>query len=95
MDALIGCDLGRAIPSLQGFQLALNASNMLDKRDVTACPFNNSCYFGASRSVTGDGALRLMIAAAVRDPNWMAPITLPAVWPLLNISRSQRICGSG
>lgn len=53
VDTLIGYDLGRAVPSLQGFELALNASNLLDKRHVSACPFNNSCYFGASRTVTG------------------------------------------
>lgn len=53
VDALIGYDVGRAVPSLQGLELALNASNLLDKRHVSACPFNNSCYFGASRTVTG------------------------------------------
>jgi iron complex outermembrane receptor protein len=52
-DALIGYDLGRALPALEGFNLAVNAANLFDARHVTACPFNNSCYFGASRTVIG------------------------------------------
>jgi iron complex outermembrane receptor protein len=52
-DALIGYDLGRALPALEGFNLAVNAANLFDTRHVTACPFNNSCYFGASRTVIG------------------------------------------
>lgn len=51
VDALIGYDLGRALPSLQGVSLAVNAANLLDKRHVSACPFSNSCYFGAARTV--------------------------------------------
>ncbi|CUS44159.1 MAG: TonB-dependent siderophore receptor [Pseudomonadota bacterium] len=51
VDALIGYDLGRASPSLQGVSLAVNAANLLDKRHVSACPFSNSCYFGAARTV--------------------------------------------
>jgi iron complex outermembrane receptor protein len=43
----------RAMPALEGFNLAVNAANLFDKRHVTACPFNNSCYFGASRTVIG------------------------------------------
>ncbi|WEK01140.1 MAG: TonB-dependent siderophore receptor [Candidatus Sphingomonas phytovorans] len=51
VDALIGYDLGRALPSLRGVSLAVNAANLLDKRHVSACPFSNSCYFGAARTV--------------------------------------------
>jgi len=51
-DAMLGYDMERLAPSLTGLALALNAANLLDKRHVTACPFINSCYFGASRTVT-------------------------------------------
>lgn len=53
VDALIGYDLGHANSSLAGWNVALNAANLFNKRHVTACPFNNSCYFGASRTVIG------------------------------------------
>ena len=53
VDALIGYDLGRATPALAGFDLAVNAANLFDKTHVSACPFNNSCYFGAARTVIG------------------------------------------
>ena len=57
VDAMLGYDLGRATPALRGFSLALNASNLFDKTYVSACPFSNSCYFGAGRTVVG--SLRL------------------------------------
>ncbi|MDH4744054.1 TonB-dependent siderophore receptor [Sphingomonas sp. CBMAI 2297] len=53
VDAMLGYDLGRATPALRGFSLALNASNLFDKTYVSACPFSNSCYFGAGRTVVG------------------------------------------
>lgn len=53
VDAVLGYDLARALPALKGFSLALNASNLFDKNYVTACPFSNSCYFGAGRTVVG------------------------------------------
>lgn len=53
VDALLGYDLGRASTALEGVSLALNAANLFDKRHVTACPFQNSCYFGAGRTVMG------------------------------------------
>ena len=53
VDAMIGYDLGHANRSLDGFSLAVNGQNLLDKRHVSACPFSNSCYFGASRTVVG------------------------------------------
>lgn len=52
VDALVGYDLGRASPGLKGWEAALNVANLFDKRHVSACPFNNSCYFGAARTVT-------------------------------------------
>ena len=53
VDALIGYDLSYLGSALKGWSTALNASNLLDKRYISACPFSNSCYFGASRTVTG------------------------------------------
>lgn len=52
VDALIGYDLGQISPDLKGWEGALNAANLFDKTYVSACPFNNSCYFGAARTVT-------------------------------------------
>lgn len=53
VDAVVSYDLGRAATALEGFELAINAANLFDERHVSACPFNNSCYFGASRTVIG------------------------------------------
>lgn len=53
VDAMLAYDLGHAIPSLDGLSVAVNAQNLFDKRHVSACPFTNSCYFGASRTVVG------------------------------------------
>jgi iron complex outermembrane receptor protein len=53
VDAMASYDVGRALPSLQGFEVAINAANLFDERHVTACPFSNSCYFGAARTVIG------------------------------------------
>jgi iron complex outermembrane receptor protein len=53
VDAVLGYDFARTPGPLSGLRLALNAANLLDKRHVTACPFNNSCYFGASRTLVG------------------------------------------
>lgn len=53
VDALASYDLGRVSNALAGAELSLNVANLFDKRHVTACPFSNSCYFGASRTVLG------------------------------------------
>jgi len=53
VDAMLGYDLGKASSTLAGISLAVNAANLFDTRHVSACPFNNSCYFGAGRTVTG------------------------------------------
>ncbi len=52
VDALVGYDLGAAKTELKGWEAALNAANLFDKRHISACPFNNSCYFGSARTVT-------------------------------------------
>jgi iron complex outermembrane receptor protein len=53
VDALLGYDLGAASEGLNGLSIALNAANLFDKTHVTACPFNNSCYYGSARTVVG------------------------------------------
>lgn len=53
VDAMASYDLGRVHSSLSGAQLAVNVANLFDEKHVTACPFNNSCYFGAARTIVG------------------------------------------
>ncbi|WP_083671968.1 TonB-dependent siderophore receptor [Sphingomonas montana] len=53
VDAVLGYDLGKAAPALEGFSAMVNATNLFDKRHIASCFFNNSCYFGASRTVVG------------------------------------------
>jgi iron complex outermembrane receptor protein len=53
VDAMASYDLGRVHSSFSGAQLALNVANLFDEHHVTACPFNNSCYFGAARTIVG------------------------------------------
>jgi iron complex outermembrane receptor protein len=53
VDAVLGYDLGKASPTLDGFTATINAANLFDKRHIASCFFNNSCYFGASRTVVG------------------------------------------
>ena len=52
VDVLVAYDLGETSPGLKGWEAAVNAANLFDKRHISACPFNNSCYFGAARTVT-------------------------------------------
>ncbi|WRD75053.1 TonB-dependent siderophore receptor [Sphingobium baderi] len=51
VDALIAYDLGRLGGTMEGVSLAINASNLFDKRHVTSCLSNNWCWFGAPRTV--------------------------------------------
>lgn len=51
VDALVAYDLGEASSGLEGWEAAINGANLFDKRHISACPFNNSCYFGAARTV--------------------------------------------
>lgn len=53
VDAVLGYDLGQASDGLEGWSLAVNANNLFDKTYISACPFNNSCYFGSPRTVVG------------------------------------------
>lgn len=53
VDALLGYDLGKLSSGLSGWNVAINAANLFDKTHVSACPFTNSCYYGAGRTVVG------------------------------------------
>lgn len=53
VDAVVGYDLGKASEVLSGWSVAVNAANLFDKTYVSACPFNNSCYYGAARTIMG------------------------------------------
>jgi len=44
-------DLGRALPSMQGVQLSVNALNLFDKEYVSTCISANGCYWGTRRTV--------------------------------------------
>ncbi|RAI60718.1 TonB-dependent siderophore receptor [Roseicella frigidaeris] len=49
-DAAIRYDLGRLAPGLAGTRLAVNATNLGDKRLVT-CASNTDCFFAARRTI--------------------------------------------
>lgn len=53
VDAVIGYDLSKFAGWGRGVSLQVNASNLLNKRHVASCFFNNWCFFGASRTVVG------------------------------------------
>lgn len=53
VDAVVGYDLGMASAMFDGWSVAVNGANLFDKTHVSACPFNNSCYYGAGRTITG------------------------------------------
>ncbi len=52
-DALLGYEFGAVDQRLDGLSLTVNAQNLFDKRHIASYFFNNSCYFGASRTVVG------------------------------------------
>ncbi|MET4898041.1 TonB-dependent siderophore receptor [Sphingomonadaceae bacterium jetA1] len=52
-DLMLGYDLGRASPAMEGLSLTANVANLFDKRHITSCFFNNGCYYGASRTFVG------------------------------------------
>lgn len=51
VDAMAGYDLSQVSPRLRGWDAMVNAANLLDETYISACPFNNSCYFGGGRSL--------------------------------------------
>ncbi|MEH3048645.1 TonB-dependent siderophore receptor [Sphingomonas adhaesiva] len=52
-DAVLGYDFGAVDARYDGLSFTVNAANLFDKRHIASCFFNNSCYFGASRTVVG------------------------------------------
>jgi len=50
-DAVLRYDLGGLGPMLDGASLAVNATNLFDKRHVTECQNINTCYYGTGRTV--------------------------------------------
>lgn len=53
-DALLRYDLGKLSPRLQNLQLAVNATNIFDKKYLTSCFANyNWCWYGNRRTVQG------------------------------------------
>ncbi|KTT75482.1 TonB-dependent siderophore receptor [Sphingomonas sanguinis] len=52
-DLMLGYDLGRVSPAMDGLSLTANVANLFDKRHITSCFFNNGCYYGASRTFVG------------------------------------------
>jgi iron complex outermembrane recepter protein len=53
VDAALRYDLGRLGPDFRGAQLALNVSNLFDKRYVSRCSSDNACFYGTRRLVLG------------------------------------------
>lgn len=51
VDAAARYDLGRLGPDFRGLRLALNVSNLFDKRYVTRCSSDNACFYGTRRLV--------------------------------------------
>lgn len=51
VDAVLSYDLKYLNPTLQGFQLQVNAQNLLDERYVTGCFSYSGCYYGLPRTV--------------------------------------------
>ena len=53
VDAAIGYDFGIANSKLKGWNVALNATNLFDKKYVASCNGDTICYYGLRRSVLG------------------------------------------
>lgn len=53
LDAALHYDLGRASANLDGLDLRMTASNLLDKRYVGYCQGELQCYYGQGRTVLG------------------------------------------
>jgi iron complex outermembrane receptor protein len=51
VDAVASYDLKYLNPALQGFNLQVNAQNLLDERYVTGCFGYSGCYYGLPRTV--------------------------------------------
>jgi iron complex outermembrane receptor protein len=58
VDASLRYDLGNLNPRLDGFNLAFNATNLFDKKYVSACASANQCFYGAGRTVTATASYK-------------------------------------
>ena len=58
VDAAIHYDLGAIVPALSGSQIAINASNLLDKDYVASCARIDRCFQGVGRNVIATLRLR-------------------------------------
>lgn len=52
-DAALSYDLGKSPLQLRGVKVAINATNLFDRRYVSTCISATGCYFGSRRSVLG------------------------------------------
>lgn len=57
-DAALRYDLAKAYPGFKGWDLAVNARNIADKRYVSYCDSSTSCLYGIGRSVLATLRLR-------------------------------------
>ncbi|MET1077067.1 MAG: TonB-dependent siderophore receptor [Pseudomonas sp.] len=52
LDAMLGYELGRLATDLDGASVQLNASNLSDKVYAASCAAADTCFYGASRTLT-------------------------------------------
>lgn len=53
VDAALRYDFGKVNPDMKGLQLSLNAINLFDRKYVSSCWNENSCFYGNGRTITG------------------------------------------
>ncbi|WP_431484285.1 TonB-dependent siderophore receptor [Pseudomonas solani] len=53
-DAMLGYELKFLAPELEGASVQLNASNLTDKVYAASCAGSDSCFYGASRTLTAN-----------------------------------------
>ncbi|WP_342052311.1 MULTISPECIES: TonB-dependent siderophore receptor [unclassified Cupriavidus] len=52
-DAALSYDLSKSVLQLRGVKVAVNATNLFDRRYVSTCISSTGCYFGSRRTVLG------------------------------------------
>lgn len=45
-------ELGSAVPTLKGTSVQVNLSNLTDKKYVSTCSSNDTCFYAPGRSAT-------------------------------------------
>lgn len=53
VDAALSYDFAELGPAYRGWRASINATNLFDKRYVSACASANQCFYGLGRSVVG------------------------------------------